>query len=122
MTAHTPPLPNARPSRGFLVTLSLPPTVPAARLQDCDVFALPEQQDHPLTVAAVRQHPDFTARLLIDLHGTQEPITLKASEAVRPLSMPRQVEVSCQLCRVTTSTALDLVAHGEPQTWVCSVH
>ena len=121
-TAHTPPPPNPRQARGFLVTLSIPTTVPAARLQQCDVFALPEQQDRPLTVANVRKHPSFAARLLIDVHGTPEPLTLKASEPVQPLSMPRHVDVTCQLCRATTSTALDLVAHGEPQTWVCSLH
>ncbi|MEU1273630.1 hypothetical protein [Streptomyces sp. NPDC005799] len=123
MTASpTPPLPNRRQTHGFLVTLSLPPTVPATRLQECDVFTLPEQQDHPLTVADVRQHPDFTARLLIELRGTLQPLTLRTSEPVQPLSMPRQVTLSCQLCQATTTTALDLVAHGEPQTWVCSLH
>lgn len=119
---QTPPVPNRRQARGFLVTLSLPPTLPAARLQERDAFTLPEQQDYPLTVAEVRQHPDFTARLLIKVHGTPQPLTLRASEPVQPLSMPRQVEVTCQLCAATTSTALDLVAHGEPRTWACSLH
>ncbi|RRR69051.1 hypothetical protein EHS43_43110 [Streptomyces sp. RP5T] len=60
--------------------------------------------------------------MVIELDGTQEPLTLKTSEPVQPLSMPRRIEVSCQLCKATTSTPLDLVAHGEPQTWVCSQH
>jgi hypothetical protein len=121
-TPHDPSLPNPRQSKGYLVTISVPQTVSASRLQQCDVFALPEQPDHPLTVADVRQHPYLTGRMLIDLQDRPQPLTLKASEPVQPLSMPRRVNVTCQLCDAPSATALDLVAHGEPMTWVCSLH
>ncbi|GGX56014.1 hypothetical protein [Streptomyces chartreusis] len=121
-TEGNAPLPNPRQSKGFLVTLSMPSTVPASRLRQHDVFALPEQHDHPLLVAGTKPHPRFPGRLLIDLHGTPEPLTLKASEPVQPLSLPRRVDLTCQLCKAPTSTALDLVTHGEPQTWVCPLH
>ncbi|MFG2793994.1 hypothetical protein [Streptomyces sp. NPDC048419] len=121
-TGHDPPPANPRQAKGFLVTLSLPPTVPASRLEPCDVFALPEQPRHPLTMDDVRPHPVLTGRLLVDLRGVSEPLTLCATEPVHPLSMPRRVEVTCQLCEAMTTMPLDLVTHGEPQTWVCRLH
>ncbi|EST27344.1 hypothetical protein [Streptomyces roseochromogenus] len=121
-TPHNPPGPNSRHSKGFLVTVALPMTVLASRLQRHDVFVLPEQGDQPLAVADVTQHPHLEARLVIELKGTSIPITLHVNEPVQPVSMPRRVDVKCQLCGNTTTTDIDLVAHGEPKTWVCNRH
>lgn len=121
-TAQNPPPPNPRQAKGFLVTLSIPPTVPASRLHRCDVFALPEQPRQALTLDDVRPHPALAGRLLIDLHGVTEPLTLSSSEPVHPLSMPRRVAMACQVCGAATAMSLDLVAYGEPKTWVCRLH
>lgn len=121
-TPHNPPGPNPRQAKGFLVTVALAAAVPAFRLQWHDIFALPEQDDQSFTVAEVTQHPDLGARLVINLQGTSIPITLHANEPVQPISMPRRVDVKCQLCGDTATTDIDLVVHGEPKTWVCNRH
>lgn len=121
-TPHNPPGPNPRQAKGFLVTVALPTMVPASRLRPHDVFALPEQGDLPFTVAGIASHPDFAARLVISLRGASTAITLHADELVRPILMPRTVEMICQLCSAAAVTDIDLVAHGEPKTWVCSRH
>ncbi|MGW1053577.1 hypothetical protein [Streptomyces sp. NPDC001155] len=122
ITSHNPPHPSPRQAKGFLVTISLPTSLPASHLQRHDVFAVLEQVDLPFTVADVTQHPDLEERLVIALQGTSVPITLQANEPVRPISMPRHIDMKCQLCDASTTTDIDLVAHGEPKTWVCNRH
>ncbi|WP_327356283.1 hypothetical protein [Streptomyces sp. NBC_01304] len=117
-----PPLPNPRQAKGFMVTTALPAALPASRLQEGDTFALHENPGEHLLVEQTKAHPHLPSQLIITVSGKDTPITLHANEAIRPLRMPRTVHVTCQLCGRTTETHLELVANGEPKTWVCNRH
>ncbi|WP_189966484.1 hypothetical protein [Streptomyces violascens] len=121
-TAPDPPKPNPRQSSGFLVTTSLPDRLPASRLQQGDTFALPEHPDEPLIIDLITPNPERNASLLISTRDRTAPITLHMEEPIQPLRMPRTFNVTCQLCEATTTTDLELVAHGQPKTWVCNRH
>ncbi|MCK8431892.1 hypothetical protein G3I77_02285 [Streptomyces sp. D2-8] len=120
--ASNPPMPNPRQSNGFLVTVSLPSLVIAARLRRGDVFALPENPNEHLKIETIAPHPELGSRLIIIPTDETTQFTLHVDEPVEPVSMPRTVQVTCQLCGTDTTTALDLVTQGEPKTWVCNRH
>ncbi|MGF0173140.1 hypothetical protein ACQF36_22355 [Streptomyces sp. Marseille-Q5077] len=121
-TTPNPPSPNPRQAKGFLVTVALPSTLPASRLRRHDVFALPENSGERLRIESLAPHPQLPTRLVITPVDAPMPITLHVDEPVQPISMHRSVEVTCQLCGASTTTEIDLVAHGEPKTWVCNRH
>lgn len=120
--ASNPPMPNPRQSNGFLVTVSLPSMLVASRLRRGDVFALPENPNKALKVETIAPHPELSSRLIIIPTDETAQFTLHADEPVQPVSMPRTIQVTCQLCGTDTMTDLDLVAQGEPKTWVCNRH
>ncbi|MGW8951539.1 hypothetical protein [Streptomyces sp. NPDC055709] len=115
-------MPNPRQANGFLVTVSLPSTLIASRFRQGDVFALPENPNEHLTIETIAPHPDLDSRLIITLNDKTVPFTLHVEEPVQPVRMPRTIQVTCQLCDTGTATELDLVAHGEPKTWLCNRH
>ncbi|MGX1668660.1 hypothetical protein [Streptomyces sp. NPDC055400] len=115
-----PPMPNPRQTKGFMVTIALPAALPASRLQAGDTFALHENPGEQLLVERTKAHPP--SQLIITVPGKATPITLHIDEPIRPLRMPRTVHVTCQLCDQSTETHLELVANGEPKTWVCNRH
>ncbi len=121
-TAPNPPMPNPRQCNGFLVTVSLPSQVIAARLRRGDVFALLETPTEQLEIEAIAPHPELSSQLIITSTGRTAQLTLHVYDHVRPVRMPRTVQVTCQLCGEGTMTDLDLVAQGEPKTWVCNRH
>jgi hypothetical protein len=121
-TASNPPMPNPRQAAGFLVTVSLPSTLIASRFRRGDVFVLPENPNEHLTIETIAPHPELGSRLIITANDKTVPFTLHVEEPVQPVRMPRTIQVTCQLCDTATTTDLDLVAHGEPKTWVCSRH
>ncbi|MFD3618759.1 hypothetical protein ACFWWT_26660 [Streptomyces sp. NPDC058676] len=120
--ASNPPIPNPRQSNGFLVTVSLPSLVTAARLRRGDVFALPDNPNEQLKIAAIAPHPELSSRLIITSTDKTAQFTLHVDEAVHPMYMPRTIQVTCQLCDTDAMTDLDLVAQGEPRSWVCNRH
>jgi hypothetical protein len=120
--ASNPPMPNPRQSNGFLVTVSLPSLVIAARLRRGDVFALPENPTEQLKIETIASHPELSSRLIITSTDKTVQLTLHVDEPVQPVHMPRTVQVTCQLCGTSTTTDLDLVAQGEPKAWVCNRH
>ncbi|WP_406260547.1 hypothetical protein OIA45_19920 [Streptomyces chartreusis] len=121
-SAPNPPMPNPRQAKGFMVTIALPSALPASRLQVGDTFALHKNPGEHLLVEQTATHPDLPSQLIIAVSGKTTPITLHIDEPIRPLRMPRTVHVTCQLCDQSTETELELVANGEPKTWVCNRH
>lgn len=117
-----PPMPNPSKANGFLVTVSLPSTLTASRLRQGDVFALPGNPNDHLTIETIAPHPEIDLRLIITFNGKSVPFTLHVDELIHPVRMRRAIQVTCRLCATATTTDLDLVAHGEPKTWVCSQH
>lgn len=120
--ASNPPMPNPRQCNGFLVTLGLPALVAAARLLPGDVFVLPENSGEQLKIEAITPHPKISTHLTITFVDERAQLTLREDEPVRPVCMPRTIQVTCQLCGTAATTDLDLVAQGEPKTWVCNQH
>ncbi|MEU4166173.1 hypothetical protein AB0F46_04705 [Streptomyces sp. NPDC026665] len=117
-----PPMPNPRQAKGFLVTVSLPSMLIASRLRRGDVFALPENPSRHLKIKAIAPHPELSSRLIIIPADKTAQFTLHVDEPIQPVSMPRTIQVTCQLCGADTTTDLDLVAQGEPKAWVCNRH
>lgn len=120
--ASNPPMPNPRQSSGFLVTVSLPSMLVASFLRRGDVFALPENPNEHLKIEGIARHPELSSRLIITPSDKTATFTLHVDEPVQPVHMPRTIQVTCQLCDKASTTDLDLVAHGEPKTWVCNRH
>ncbi|MFE6530128.1 hypothetical protein ACFVMA_14430 [Streptomyces rochei] len=121
-TASNLPMPNPRQVNGFLVTVSLPPTLSASHLCRGDIFTLPANPNQHLTVETIAPHPEIGSRLTITTNDMPISFTLHIDEPVQPVRMPRTMRVTCRLCGAATDVDLDLVTHGEPKIWICSRH
>ncbi|MEU7583792.1 hypothetical protein AB0B50_40150 [Streptomyces sp. NPDC041068] len=107
------------PERGFIVSIPITNTVPAADFQEQDAFALPKAPDDHLIAQSSQAHPTVSTRLTIHALGRTAPLTVHPEELLLPLRMLRTFELTCQLCAARTHRVLDLVLHGTPQAWVC---
>ncbi|MHA7956378.1 hypothetical protein ACX9I7_01280 [Streptomyces sp. L500] len=121
MTRPRPLAATRQATAPFTVTVRLPDTVPAKRLEPGDTFAFPED-DTPRTVLCSAPDPHHDRYRLYALDDDPLPMCMREDEPIRPVRLPRTFDLPCQLCGRTSRIAVDLAVHGEPLIRICDQH